>query len=116
MQIQVSTNSSVEGSEQLTSEIESTVSSRLSRFADQITRVEVHLVDENADKSGGGDKRCTIEARVAGQQPVAVSHNAGSLEEAFAGAANKLSSLLNSKMGKLDRRKGNQPMGGPGAS
>lgn len=116
MQIQVSTNSSVEGSEQLTSEIESTVSSKLSRYADQITRVEVHLVDENADKSGGGDKRCTMEARVAGQQPVAVSHNADSLEEAYGGAANKLSSLLNSKLGKLDSRKGNQPMGGPGAS
>lgn len=116
MQIQVSTNSSVEGSEQLTGEIESTVSSKLSRFADQITRVEVHLTDENADKSGGGDKRCTMEARVGGQQPMAVSHNASSLEEAYGGAVNKLSNLLNSQLGKLDRRKGNQPMGGPGAS
>lgn len=116
MQIQVSTNSSVDGSEGLTSEIESTVSNTLSRFVEQITRVEVHLADENADKSGGGDKRCTMEARVAGQQPVAVSHNADSLEEAYAGAADKLSNLLTSKLGKLDRRKGNQPMGGPGAS
>lgn len=116
MQVQVSTNSSVEGSEQLASEIESTVSSTLSRFADQITRVEVHLADENADKSRGGDKHCTMEARVAGQQPVAVSHNADSLQEAYAGAADKLSNLLTSKLGKLDRHKGNQPMGGPGAS
>lgn len=113
MQVQVSTNSSVEGSEQLISDIESTVGSTLSRFAEQITRVEVHLADENADKPGGGDKRCTMEARIAGYQPVAVSHHADSLEEAYGGAANKLSNLISSKLGKLDKRKGNQPMGGP---
>lgn len=59
MQVQVSTNNSVGGSGQLTSEIGSSVSSTLSRFADQITRVEVHLLDENAREQASNSPVCS---------------------------------------------------------
>src|SRR2546421_6302473 len=57
--------------EELAGEVESSVQSALSRFASQITRVEVHLSDENAQKGGDHDKKCTVEARVAGLQAIA---------------------------------------------
>lgn len=47
--------------------------SSLSRFADQISRIEVHVTDENsAAKEGADDIRCLIEARLNGRQPVSV--------------------------------------------
>ena len=50
--------------------------------------------------------RCTIEARPAGQPPVAVTHHGNTLDEAYDGAAKKLAALLDSKFSRLDRRKG----------
>lgn len=106
MQIQVNTGNDVEGREALIARVETAVAAALSRFDDRLTRVEVHLGDENAGKSGAADKRCTIEARPAGQQPVAVTHKAATLDEALDGAAGKLASLLESKFGRLEDRKG----------
>lgn len=105
MQIQVNTDDNVEGQE-LARRIEGKVSASLSRFSGQITRVEVHLSDENAGKSGGMDKRCLMEARPTGHQPLAVSHQAATLEEAFSGAAKKLQRSLESTLGRLGNRKG----------
>ena len=39
---------------------------RCERFSAHITRVEVHLGDENAGKRGSDDKRCMMEARLEG--------------------------------------------------
>ena len=106
MQIQVNTHDAAGDHEGLAGRVEAEVAAALGRFADRLTRVEIHLGDENAAKSGAADKRCMIEARPAGQQPVAVTHKAASLEEACAGAADKLANLLESRFGRLDDRKG----------
>ena len=106
MQVQVNTDDGVEGREELIGRVGAEVAAALSRFADWLTRVEVHLGDENAGKSGAADKRCMMDARPAGQQPVAVTHKAATLEEACDGAAEKLGNLLESKFGRLDDRKG----------
>mgnify|MGYP006172692853 CR=1 FL=1 len=58
------------------------VDDALARVSSRLTRVEVHLADENAGKGGADDKRCMIEARPAGQSPVAVTNHAATLEEA----------------------------------
>lgn len=64
MQIQVNTGHHVEGGEELTRQIEGVVEGALGRFSDRITRVEVHLTDENgSQKSGDSDKQCVMEAR-----------------------------------------------------
>jgi hypothetical protein len=106
MQIQVNTDHNFEGHGELVRYIEAEVGTALSRFDEHITRVEVHLSDENAGKSGGVDKRCMLEARPAGQQPVAVTHHAATLDEACSGAIQKLKHLLDSEFGKLEDRKG----------
>jgi hypothetical protein len=64
--------------------------------------VELHLSDENGKKSGVDDKRCLMEARLAGLAPIAVSHNAATLTQAIDGAAAKLKRALDTA---VDRRR-----------
>ena len=106
MLIQVDTDDNIEGREKLVRYVEAEVSRILSRFSDQITRVEIHLSDENADKPGNTDKRCLMEARPAGRPPVAVSHEGATLEDAWTGAAKKMLRLLESTLGRVGDRKG----------
>lgn len=106
MQVQVNTDKNIVGTESLTLEVESTLEAALSRFAERITRVEVHLSDENGDKTGDNDKKCVLEARPAGLRPVAVSHSAATLDQALDGAAGKLERLLESSLGRRSDAKG----------
>lgn len=106
MQVQVNTDDNMTGREALVSRVEGDVETTLSRFNEYLTRVEVHLGDENAGKAGEADKRCQIEARPAGQTPVSVTHHAANLDEAWRGALRKLRSALDSKIGQLHDHKG----------
>ena len=106
MQVQVNTDDNLQGGASLAQWVEREVSGGLSRFSEYLTRVEAHLGDENAGKSGTADKRCMLEARAAGQDPLSVTHLAPSVEEACKGAIRKLRALLDSRFGKLHDRKG----------
>ena len=108
MQIQVHTGRNVDASDGMVHRIEAKLESALSRFGNQITRVEVHLGDESAARSGGTDMRCMVEARPAGQQPVAVTHHAATLGEACNGAVHKLATVLASRYGRVDNHKGGE--------
>lgn len=106
MQVQVNTDDNVQGREELARAVEEEVERVLGRFEDHLTRVEVHLSDTNAAKGGVADKRCMMEARPRGQQPVAVTHEAATLGEAIGGAAKKLRSRLEGLLGRLHEAKG----------
>jgi len=108
MHIQINTDDNIVGGETLVDRVKAEVATALERFRDQITRVEVHLSDVNAGKSGSADKRCLIEARPTGRQPIAVSDQAATVEEAVAAAAGKMQRALESAMGKLSARKGGE--------
>ena len=102
MQIQINTDRNIEGREALAAQVSGVVENALSRISDRITRVEVHLSDENSDKKGGNDNmRCVMEARLDGRQPVAVTHQAETLDQAIDGAADKLTRLIESTLGRL---------------
>jgi len=101
MKIQINTGNNVEGSEELTQQTQAVVESALERFAQQITRVEVHLSDENSSHKGGSDKRCVMEARWEGMEPVAVTDQAENMEQAVHGAADKLEKMLKHTLGRL---------------
>lgn len=105
MKIQLNTDVHIEGTEALAAQVGATVEQGLERFSEHITRVEVHLSDENGDKKGGNDgqhdQRCMLEARLEGRQPVAVTEHAATLEQAVQGAAQKLARLLDSTLGRL---------------
>lgn len=100
MQIQVNTDSNIEGREKLSAHIEGVVESTLERYSDRITRVEVHLSDQNGDKSGLDDKRCVLEARLEGRHPIAVTHQASTVDHAIEGAADKMQRALESALGR----------------
>ena len=102
MQIQLNTDHNVMGSQELASRVEDEVRSSLSRFADRITRVEVHLNDLNSNKIGGDDKRCMMGSRLAGRQPMSVTHEAPTVAQAMDGASEKLLRALDRTFGKLD--------------
>lgn len=116
MQIQINTDRNIEGREALADRVRDAVESALSRFSDRITRVEIHLSDENSDKKGGHDEiRCMMEARIEGRRPIAVTHQAASVDQAVDGAADKLTRLIDSTIGRLrdqkDRRAAPSPPG-----
>lgn len=101
MHIQFNTDSNIEGREELANYVKGVVEGALSRFSDRITRVEVHLSDQNSDKSGQDDKRCMMEARLEGRQPTAVTYQASDLSDAIDGAADKLKRSLESTLDRL---------------
>lgn len=106
MIIQVNTDSNIEGNTDVAQQVKAEVENGLEHFSEKITRVEVHLSDENsAKKSGTKDMRCLLEARLAGLQPVTVSHKAATLEQAVEGAVEKLKRFLDSTLGRLQERK-----------
>jgi ribosome-associated translation inhibitor RaiA len=101
MQILVNTDHNIHGHEELATHVKSVVESTLSRISDRITRIEVHLSDENGDKHGQNDKRCMMEARLEGRRPAAVTHHASSIPDAVDGAVGKLKRLLESTLDQL---------------
>ena len=94
MIVQINTDNNVEGHARLKSYIAEELATTLARFEDKVTRLEVHLGDENSERSGVNDKRCLIEARPINMQPVAVTNHADSTEKAFHGALDKIKKVL----------------------
>ena len=87
MQIQVNTDRHIPGDDTLTDSIREELQHSLKRFDDHVTRVEVHLSDQNSENRGGADDiRCLIEARIEGHQPNVVTHDAATIKQAFTGA------------------------------
>lgn len=103
MQVQVNTGNGVQNKESLERWATDFLNEQLARFRQDLTRVEVQLTDENRGKGGADDMRCMLEARLTGHEPVAVNHNAASMDEAMRGATQKLARALEHTLGKLDR-------------
>lgn len=76
----------------------------LQHFASHITRVEVHLADENGSRVTPNDKRCTMEARLEGRKPTVATAHADTVDEAVRSAATKLARVLESELGRLGAR------------
>lgn len=105
MLIQINTDDNIDKSSASQELTETAIRNVLDRFAGQVTRVEVHLSDENSDKkSGADDIRCLLETRVEGLQPLAVTESAATVEQAVDGAARKMRRSLDSALGKLQKR------------
>lgn len=106
MQIQINTDKNIEGTELFAEHVRAVVQKHLSHFEERLSRVEVHVGDMNADKTGPEDHSCTMEARPNGMDPVAATHKASNSHQAVEGAANSLANLLRSRFGKLDDKRG----------
>lgn len=105
MQILVNTDRNIEGNEAFAAHVRGVVERVLGRFHDRVTRVEVHLSDQNSIKGGQDDQACTMEARLEGRQPTVATHRAPTQEMAVSGAADKLKRALESILGRLEDRR-----------
>lgn len=104
MQIQVNTDNNITGRDDIVRLVHASVEGAVGRFSDRITRVEAHLSDTNSHKSKGDDIRCVLEARLAGFQPIAVTHQASTVELAVVEAAEKLQRSIENKLGRIQDR------------
>ncbi|MBC7453130.1 MAG: HPF/RaiA family ribosome-associated protein [Massilia sp.] len=105
MQIHINTDKSIERHQGLDEHVATVLQAAVGRFGEHITRVEVHLSDDNREKSADGGNRCLLEARLTGYQPVAVSDHSVHLHVAIAGAAEKLKRALDSALGRIHDKK-----------
>jgi ribosome-associated translation inhibitor RaiA len=105
MQIQVHSDNHIEGSARLVEWVSDSVASKLERFDDELTRIVVHLHDDNGAKAGAHDKRCQIEARPKGLQPLSVTHKSESIEQSIDGAIEKMHHALEHLFGKLRQKR-----------
>lgn len=104
MLIKINTDHNIQGREALAARLTGVVQHALARVGEHITRVEIHLSLESGGRSGQSDKRCVMEARLEGYQPIVVRDQAGSLDQAVEGAAAKMLRAVDSAYGRLRSR------------
>lgn len=103
MQVQFNSDSSVMGTENVAERIEAKVREKLARFEDRLTRLEIHVRDENGAKHGAADKACTIEARPRGGRAIGVTERAARIDDAARLAAATLAQRLERHFGRESR-------------
>ena len=72
----------------------------LGPFVDKLTRIEVHLSDQNGASRAGVDMRCVLEARPRAMDPVAVDVTAETPRDAVRIALDKMKHALDHRLGK----------------
>ncbi len=101
MEVFFNTDKNIESQERIETYFANQIKEDLVRFEDRITRVEVHLSDQNGTRKGPKDKKCVLEVRPEGFKPIAVTQHDNTIEKAVRGATKKAVSSLNSLLGKL---------------
>ncbi|MFT5724035.1 MAG: ribosome-associated translation inhibitor RaiA [Bacteroidia bacterium] len=94
MIIQINTDKTLSGDKRHQDYFSSQITEELERFESHITRIEVHLKDENGNKDGVNDMSCVLEARLKGRQPIAVTSQADTIELAVSGAIEKIKNSI----------------------
>ncbi len=103
MKIQVNSDKTIAVDASLTRYVEGEVGRVLGRFAVRLTRVEIHLSDIDNGKTGKADKRCLIEVRPMGAQPLSASATATKMPSAIGEALGKMQRALTTFFGRKGR-------------
>ncbi len=110
MNIQVHADHHIEGNKELLPQAEIAVEEALARFSERLTTVLVHFNDVNSSsKSGDNDKRCALETRPAGRDPITVTEQAPSAMQALDGAIDKMVRTLDRTFERLNDPRANIP-------
>ena len=109
MQVLLNADHHTDGRHEMAAHLTAVVKEALSRFGEQITRVEAHLADENSHAKAGPDEiQCTLEARLVGREPLVVKDRAGNAHQAIQGAVGKLKRAVATVLEKHDPRHDSQ--------
>ena len=100
MLIDVRTDGNINGGEQLSNDVKSSVHVVLRRYEDRDRRVDVHLSDQVGHKASHDDKSCTIEVHRDGSELIVVAHQDSFMEQAVRGAVHKLKRALDHAFAK----------------
>jgi len=100
MLIEVRTDASIDGDNQLSDQVKSAVSAALHRYGDRIRRIDVHLSDAAGNKTSHDNKRCSIEMRRDGCEPIVVATQESSMDQAIHGAVHKLKTAVDGAFGR----------------
>jgi len=100
MTIQINTDNHLTVSPEYAEKIKGMILGEIDHFIEHLTRIEVYLSDQNAQKETATDKRCNIEAKLKGKPPVAVSDDADTYDQAISGAAARLKTTLDTIISK----------------
>lgn len=106
MFVQVSTDNRIKTDAEANARLEERIRSRLKRFGDRLTHVELHVTDLNGEKGGDGDKCARLEARPAGHDPVAVHAEAHRVDTAVTQAIGKVAKALDHALGRQREKRG----------
>ena len=101
MKILISTDNNISGTEEMREPLQAAIASSFDRFSDHLTRIEAKISDENGDKKSNNDKRCVLEVRIKGMQPIVVTSHGDSVENAVDEAIDKMKSRLDTVLGRL---------------
>jgi hypothetical protein len=95
MQVIINSDNHVDLNRESIQQWKDEINSALKRYEKWVTRVEVHLADENSHAKGGGDDiRCLMEARPANLQPASIEVRAASVERAIREATSTMKRRL----------------------
>jgi hypothetical protein len=100
MLILTNTDNHVDANDSVVRLAKSDLERSLERYASEITRIEVHFHDADADKAGANDKQCMLEVRLRGYDPMAVTTTGATLAAAYHGARDKLVRTLERRFSK----------------
>ncbi len=103
MLIQFNTDNNIEGSAAMATHFNTMVEETLSRFDEEVTRVEIYVKDVNGSKEGTPDKHCFIEARLRGLDPVSTSAQTETVHQSVKDATDKMKTLLAKKFEKRNQ-------------
>lgn len=104
MTIQINTDKTINGDKRQQDYFRSQIDEVLNRYESHITRIEVHIKDENGIKHGYNDISCILEARLEGRQPIAVRNQANTIEDAVSGAIDKIKTSIDTILGRVQNR------------
>lgn len=100
MLIQINTDKHIDGSEATIAHFSGVIKDILSRYEEYITRIEAFLSDENGERNAGADKKCLLEVRKKGADPIVVSVIEVSMHKAVKSAAEKMATLIEKTLEK----------------
>jgi hypothetical protein len=103
MKIQVNSDKTIAVDAGLIRSVEGEVRRLLGRFAIRLTRVEIHLSDIDNSKRGQADKRCLVEVRPTGAQPLSASAQAATMASSVSHALGKMQRSLTTFYGRRGR-------------
>ncbi len=105
MFVQINTDNQIATDADANALLEQRLRSKLKRYEQRLSHVELHVADTNGDKRGN-DKHVSLELRATGHAPIAVTAEAAQVSVAVTAAANKAMRALDHALGKMKDSKG----------